>query len=550
MKALGLGGIDVSRRAATRELSRRVRRVTADCPEIETVYEQFTALCRLLVAEDIKDDPAVEDCRNRCRDLVFDAASWLTFPAGEKGVAVRDLIREIASAAPRLRMLAGSGAVDAVGAFTDAVQKFVDAGAEGRSTPKGKALVRIAEKEPSPAVLRPVVLAAHPRSSEAARLLLEAHGLQIDCPTIAEFRERKAPLAVVVINALWRDRYEDLLDPWPASRVVLAGYRFEVERYERWLAIRDKARERLAAPDNLRALAANVGVFGRSAPTVPDARPTMEVDEGEDAFEKATKPRGLDWTRHPSVQRTPSEEMAAATFCRFVGHSWTCFSEDHQVTKLAAGPGGRAYVSQVDVSELSPRDRIVMREHGDKDAIRQIAEAEVGVARYAELRESARLWRQTLEATGLPAEDIASRLAAMGVRRNIMTIRSWLSNPERIGPRSSDDVLAIYDAFAPANADETKWDACWSAISALRSLHVSAGNTLSNLIVKQCGGLLLEPSGAETKVMLTAGDAWVLEVAHMDAAPSDWPVQVINQLQWEEEGRDQRTSLTLADLGL
>ncbi len=160
-----------------------------------------------------------------------------------------------------------------------------------------------------------------------------------------------------------------------------------------------------------------------------NATGTTPIDDSEDGFEKAVKPKLRDWSRRPSLPESQNDETSRGLFCRFVGSSWAAFSEDHQVTKLSAGPGGRQHVSMIEVSELCPGDRIVMREHGQKDAIRQLAEAEIGQDKYAALKERARHWRRTLEATGLPVQDIADRLAVFGVRRNISTIQpkngSW-----------------------------------------------------------------------------------------------------------------------------
>jgi hypothetical protein len=550
---LGLGGVDASRRAGSFEIHQRIRESTATCDEIERVFEGLNLVSRLLGAEEVDGDPTASECVIGCRDLFFDAAGWLSFPVGKEYDAAHLAIGDLSRKAAKLRMLAGQESVDVVQALADAALRFLDSGVPGLPTPKGEVLLRLAQEGKDSGKHGLAVVTAHPRSSEEARSFLQRHDHDLPCSSAADIANGHPPQGIILLNAVWRQKFDALVDPWPTRSVVLCGYRCEVQRYQRWLTLRESARERLWPSEDERA--AMTGLPAANLPRRPtsgnttNATGTAPIDDSEDGFEKVVKPKPNNWSRRPPLPVSQNDETSKAFFCRFVGTSWTAFSEDHQVTKLSAGPGGRQHVPVIEVSELCPGDRVVMREHGQKDAIRQLAEAEIGQDKYTALKDRARHWRRTLEATGLPARDIADRLAVFGVRRNISTIQSWLKYSEMIGPKSKEDLLAICDAFAPAKEDAAKWEACWDAICELRSLHISAGNTLSGLISRQCGGLLLEPSEKETKVRLPAGDAWVLEVAHIDSAASDWPSHIVNHLQWEETQVDV-SRLALSDLGL
>jgi len=550
---LGLEGIDVSRRAGSFEIHQRIRESTATCDEIERVFEGLNLVSRLLGAEDFDSDPTASECLVGCRDLFFAVAGWLSFPVGKECDATRLAIGDLSMKVARLRMLAGQECVDAGQALASAALRFLDSGVPGLPTPKGEALLRLAQDQKVSGKHGWAVVTAHPQSSEETRSFLYGRDHDLPCPSAADIMHGPPPHGIILLNAMWRQKFEALVDPWPTRVIVLCGYRCEVQRYRRWLSLREAARERLWPPAEERAAMTALAVGNlRGRPgsgNGANATGTTPIDDSEDGFEKAVKPKLRDWSRRPSFPESQNDETSRGLFCRFVGSSWAAFSEDHQVTKLSAGPGGRQHVSMIEVSELCPGDRIVMREHGQKDAIRQLAEAEIGQDKYRSLKDRARHWRRTLEATGLPVRDIADRLAVFGIRRNISTIQSWLKYSEMIGPKSKEDLLAICDAFAPAKEDAAKWEACWDAICELRSLHIGAGNTLSGLISRQCGGLLLEPSERETKVRLPAGDAWVLEVAHIDSAASDWPSHIVNQLQWEETQVDV-SRLTLSDLGL
>jgi hypothetical protein len=53
-------------------------------------------------------------------------------------------------------------------------------------------------------------------------------------------------------------------------------------------------------------------------------------------------------------------------------------------------------VHHVRVNELAPGTRIILREGGDRDVIRLLAEQRKGEAAYRQLRERASLWRIAL----------------------------------------------------------------------------------------------------------------------------------------------------------
>jgi hypothetical protein len=194
----------------------------------------------------------------------------------------------------------------------------------------------------------------------------------------------------------------------------------------------------------------------------------------------------------------------------------------------------RSQVELIEAADLGPGTRLVIREGGEKDIIRLLAEQRIGIEKYNTLKAISSLWRDALRASFLDASRIARNLAIVGVRRHLVTVRSWLVNDALIGPRSDDDVIAIGEAFPVPGKTEKDWRSCCDAISELRSLHLSAGSRLSELLAERCGAMLFEPSDAEIAVDLGIGTVWVVEVGEVDPTPVAVPLGYTNRLQWTD----------------
>jgi hypothetical protein len=533
----GIDGVDVSRRAAAAELSRNIPRIIAEFPQIEYMYDTFTTVGDILNDEEVQDLPAAINCREQCKAIFFEIASWLSFPTDEQIAQIRWEAKSIQLSSSNLRTMIGNESVDKIAAFVGAIEKFLDTASPSQPTPKGQKLLEFATNVHKSPTQTQVVVTGHKNSSVVAKTFLANKNISLECLTANELRHRETPFRVVVLNALWPAQFARVIDPWPAASLGLVGYRFEIQIYERWIAQRDRQRAKLEASEDVRS--AITGMSPSDLPRKPQNHPSQikvtTIDDGAPAFEQLSRSRERDWSIKPQIRLTGREETTTGYFCRFVGQSWTVFSEDHQVTKIInAGLGSKTGITRVEATELRQGDRIMMREPGQKDAIRQLAEEEIGIRKYSELRTKAWLWRKTLIDSRDTAEDIARKLAIFGVRKNIATIRSWLTFPEMIGPRLRGDVLAICDAYTPAAKNSAQWDECWTAISELRSLHISAGARLSEIISEQCGALLLDPSEEEIRVQLSLGTAWILEIAHRDDALSAWPEPILNHLQWDQ----------------
>jgi hypothetical protein len=191
-------------------------------------------------------------------------------------------------------------------------------------------------------------------------------------------------------------------------------------------------------------------------------------------------------------------------------------------------------VRRSNLSDLRPGLRLIMREAGEKDAIRLLAEESWGAARYADLRREAELWRTVLRSGGSDVDTVSAALEAVGLRRNPATIRAWMRNPDVIGPRYRHDLVCIAEAFAPRKFTPGKWDLCWDAIRDLREAHIAAGAQLSRILASECRGHRFDEAEHEIPVHLALGTVWVLQIGHLDDGFDKWSTGVVNRLQWDQ----------------
>ena len=228
------------------------------------------------------------------------------------------------------------------------------------------------------------------------------------------------------------------------------------------------------------------------------------------------------------------EHSEEAHIVRFVGRSWMPMAADYRpVCLLQAGnDGSNRELSTSKSPTFMPGMRIVIREGGEKDVIKAVAQQACGADRYNRLWEKASLWRDALRGWGTDPARIARRLQDCGLQRHIVTLRSWVTNKNLIGPRSEDDVMAISRGFPLADRSAGDWKDCWHAISELRGLHLSAGMRLTDDLVARCGRMLLEPTETETAVEFDLGTVWVLEVSEVETGLRSLPGGMVNRLQW------------------
>jgi hypothetical protein len=321
--------------------------------------------------------------------------------------------------------------------------------------------------------------------------------------------------------------------------MMMLGYDFETDIYRSRLEGRRRDQERLrfddASRDQISGMPA--GSFGRprAFTSIGGGVPLQPV---EALIEKTER----DADKRPIVRRAPGEEIGQATYHRFYGSSWAAFTSGYQCQLFDSSVKEHAAVRSVDCRDLRVGQRAVMREQGERDVIRDVAVQLCGAEKYERLIGDASLWRQAIKRAKCTPEMIASALATAGIERNLETIRSWLRNPLRFGPRQYSDLDVIAGAFG-SGFPAARWDACSKAIHDLRSYHVSAGSRLGMLIVDKLRDIEVDSSDQEIRIDLDIGSVWIVEIQHIDDAVSEWPVSRTNRLQWKAEVAEATTDL-------
>lgn len=208
-------------------------------------------------------------------------------------------------------------------------------------------------------------------------------------------------------------------------------------------------------------------------------------------------------------------------------------TDDHRLLCLRVSPSKNVPgVEQLLLEDIGIGTRILAREGGEKDVIRTIARQLCGEDKYEFLRTHAGLWRNALLCSNLDPRNIAKALAQAGVRKHTATVRGWLMDDARIGPRSDDDVNAIAATFPLPGKGPRDWKSCCDAISELRGLHLSAGAKLTDQLFSRCGSMLLEEADSEIAVEFDLGVVWMLTVAAVEPDPKACPLSIINRVQW------------------
>lgn len=532
---IGCPGIDSSVNGALAE--NRVSPGFLDCPspELAAAEQALERIGRHLADESVEQQEWVEQLLDTAQRLFFGAAGWLVGPEGDVLARHLEDVGKVRGAAGRVSLYLGADAARAVEDLADAVTAFRERQPAGALTPKGEKLLSMGTTASASTFGQKFVTGSR-QAREEADAFFRDHGLTLACAMVRDFRAVGDAPSVVIFSVMRKDLFEKLVDPWPSRSTLFVGYDFEIECYKRRLARRQSERSRLRiTPQERERL---TGLDAAHFPTHPAAPRPDGASEGAlarlDDFDRAT--REWNWSRRIAIpQPALGEKLCDARLVRFAGRSWMAMTAEHEPLVVATLDG----VQKVQVGQtgaLAPGSRIVVREGGDRDVIRLLAERRIGEAKYGKLLRQAELWKRALRAAGGSMAVARAKLEAVGIRRTSMTLRSWLQSDDRLGPRTREDLFGIAKAFPADGASDAQWNACWDAICQLRGLHQSCGMILTELLAERCGKLLLEPSDTELSVDLDIGVVWVLEVAEIETELRECPAGYVNRLHWLEPG--------------
>jgi hypothetical protein len=534
----GLPGLSRSLRSLSVDLQESAFSVVSvRSAELHDAFDHWSAISAALPAEDSEMDQRLDETRRASSELFYSMVSWLQAPDRHDIEHIHELAGVLKNHHRHAERCLGAATADRINKLLGASERFVAKLSDAKMTPKGEALLAIARRESHRTL---AFVTDFVKDRDCLARFLESSGQSgYPCLTVQGLREVRQPSRIVAFGLVRRVAFARFVDPWPAREITFAGYEFESEKYEARLRQRRRMRDGLDLDEASRSRVTGLcsGDFGArkgdgaGAPSDSSRTSSQADDAALLVFDRAVGNRRSIYHR-PIVNRRPGEAVVQARYMTFCGKSWAAFTEEHEVLAARGTMGAISTVTEIDVADLVPGTRIIIRESGDKDVIREMAEQEIGESSYVSLRDQASLWKLAIRQSNLGAQEISRRLARVGVNRSLSTIRGWLRSESCIGPRSKTDLLGIREAFPVNAASERLWDDCAAAVAEIRGLHLSAGAKLTDILAKQCQNVLVDAAEHEQRVELDFGAVWIVEIAETDDTRSDWPLSSVNRLNW------------------
>jgi hypothetical protein len=532
----GIPGLDKTRHSSLAERRPAFSYMPKSAPYLASAYAKLGEISDVLNSEAVVDDERFQAIGDAVRSTFFQASSWLAPPKGERLHDFEAVLRRLREERGHVTRFLGKSAAEVLDSFVEDVENFALECVDGGVTPKGDALLQLAKDATNPA-RKQVLVTGSRQSREEADQFLAANGIDLQCKLATELADGESFPDVISFSLLRRDMFEKFIDPWPSKAIVMAGCDFEVDIYRQRMRWRASQKRRLEVNAAVRATLTSLPSSAFGPPRFGAVSEDVESAVDETAADPIDRIRaaGRDSRRPIQIRELEHDEHSEeAHIVRFVGRSWMPMAADYRpVCLLQAGNDrSKSGVEYVEVPDLKPGMRIIVRESGEKDVIKAVAQQGCGPERYNQLWEKASLWRDALREWGTDPGRIARRLQDCGLQRHIVTLRSWVTNKNLIGPRSEDDVLAIARSFPSSDRTVADWKDCWNAISELRGLHLSAGMRLTDDLVARCGRMLLEPTETETAVEFDLGTVRILEIAEVEPVVRSCPTGIVNRLQW------------------
>ena len=227
-----------------------------------------------------------------------------------------------------------------------------------------------------------------------------------------------------------------------------------------------------------------------------------------------------------------------AQLVEFFGDCYALLTEWAKLPRLnQLIDGTNAYnakLARVTVSKLAPGDFVLFRDSGDKEFIRLIAEEILGAEEYERVRTMAERWRSTLQRIGDSPADVQRILVTHGLNRTTVTVRGWLNDPERIGPKNFNDLDFIANAAGDTELLSIRKEV-EDAIFCIRGAHISAGSQLTQLLLGELGGRLNKMDEQPVQLDLGYGKAWIVQVEMVEERQKKYPWKLVNRLLFTDD---------------
>lgn len=374
------------------------------------------------------------------------------------------------------------------------------------------------------------VSARSPRTAEFLKAGLSELGLDLPVIPTGAFRIANHYAGVVVPGWPNRQRFSQLTSMAVTGDIRVLAFPFErkwVESHQRTESVRHRANER-----DLDTRTSILGIARVFLSNLQNNEAEEIVQKSADDAITRLERRVTFRRRGPSVAKK-GEDSREARAVHFSGNCHALMTEWAELPRLnQLIERMDESVSQLETttaSRLAEGDYVLFRSTGDKEFVRLIAEEDLGAQEYERVRSVAEQWRSPLKTLGTTAPEVHRHLTRYGLERSVATVRAWLGNRDRIGPRHVGDIEAIAQASADPLLSRSITDVM-EAMSRIRSAHVKAGATLTTLLLGELSGKVGQIGDQPLFLDLDYGGAWIVHVEAVDSERRHYPSNLVNRL--------------------
>lgn len=308
-------------------------------------------------------------------------------------------------------------------------------------------------------------------------LKMHAHGIdqfQIFYPD--EYTAFDNPSSGLVIVSGWFNRkiMHKILRAHTAPNILIMLYGIEDEwktLFKQWDSERRMQNEARNAE-----LLYSIGIF--DIPTAEISSQKGIVSESFDELEVIEQT--LSRNRYGSYKATYAQDAVDVKPVDYVGNLRTFFRTGRKVITVT----GMMYETEEVIKEKFPNELrqgdFVVERATSKDLIREIADRILENSGYENARNTAEMWKETLKIMEKLSgrEIVYQNLKAVGCKKQLVTIRTWMDNENMISPSDPKDILNIAKAAGDPILYE-KFEDVAAAGSLVRQAHIQAGHYLS-----------------------------------------------------------------------
>ena len=511
------------RRAETRRLSKIT---TVDCRDdsLEAVAAHLESAAAMV--ENDQETPEVEELVARLYGILFEF-SECCFGVGED---TRRRLREVRELIVRNQMWLDPRVTHE---FVEVIDRLESMSATGFGEEKADALLNvITESDGGWAVTT-----RSPQDADRLRVGLRELGTEVPVLPITAINSDYEYEGVIVPAWPNRQRFARLENVAVAEDIRVLTYPFE----RKWV-LRHQAHKRASARSNRLDVEDRASILGIDARLLS----TVEADDPQPAPSSSDIPPDLPILRITDriAKRRAQRPVTAVTgpdareawFVQLFGGCHALLTEWCALPLLNELVEHRedARIREAKVSELSTGDFVLFRGAGNKDFTRLLAEESLGASEYEQANRRSERWKISLRRLGGDAATIEWNLRQSGLGRSRATIRGWLRNPNLIGPQRDGDLEIIARASGDSELLRVQDDVI-EAIHTIRSAHRTAGRDLTTLILRQISGGIDSICEEPKQLDFEYGEAWIVQVASIDAKPATYPSNQVNRLLWADD---------------